>query len=70
MFEKSWKVSLYCEKCGDAFKSERRHLQAEIFRYQRDFLELRREAQNLQIELANALALLKLHHDAKMELAQ
>lgn len=69
MYEKTRKEP-YCEKCGDAFKSERRHLQNEIFRYQRDFLELRREAQNLQIELANTLALLKLHHEAKLELAQ
>lgn len=69
MFDRTRKDP-YCEKCAETFKSEKRHLQAEIFRYQRDFLELRREAQNLQIELANALALLKLHHDAKVELSQ
>jgi len=69
MFDRTRKES-YCEKCSDAFKAEKRHLQAEIFRYQRDFLELRREAQAMQIELANTLALLKLHHEAKMELAQ
>jgi hypothetical protein len=60
----------FCAVCAEAFKSEKRHLQAEIFRYQRDFLELRRDAQAMQIELANTLALLKLHHEAKMELAQ
>ena len=69
MFDRTRKEP-YCAECAERFKSEKRHLQSEIFRYQRDFLELRREAQNLQVELANALALLKLHHEAKKELAQ
>ena len=69
MFDRTRKEP-YCPVCSEAFKSEKRHLQSEIFRYQRDFLELRREAQNLQVELANALALLKMHHDAKLEIAK
>ena len=69
MFDRTRKET-YCAECAEAFKSEKRHLQSEIFRYQRDFLELRREAQAMQIELANTLALLKLHHEAKKELAQ
>jgi predicted RNase H-like nuclease (RuvC/YqgF family) len=69
MFDRTRKEP-YCAECAERFKSEKRHLQSEIFRYQRDFLELRREAQSMQIELANALALLKLHHEAKKELAQ
>lgn len=68
MFDRTRKEP-YCAECAEAFKSEKRHLQSEIFRYQRDFLELRREAQSMQIEL-NTLELLKLHHEAKKELAQ
>jgi len=69
MFDRTRKEP-YCAACTEAFKSEKRHLQSEIFRYQRDFLELRREAQSMQVELANTMALLKLHHEAKKELAQ
>jgi len=69
MFDRTRKEP-YCAECAERFKSEKRHLQSEIFRYQRDFLELRREAQAMQVELANTLALLKLHHEAKKELAQ
>ena len=69
MFDRTRKEP-YCAACAEAFKSEKRYLQSEIFRYQRDFLELRREAQSMQVELANTLALLKLHHEAKKELAQ